>query len=149
MYSVLNTFSEYTYLYISKKHCFILFCCLFLKLSKAFSVSLSNKYFNKDAYKLLRKNLNFVPTIKKLLDEKINDFYRSINLKAHFNDNTKVKEKTGEEIFKKPTYKKSVPNKNHHTIQIFTEATKTELKMSLKLCAHTGPPTYLKKDHKH
>ena len=30
MYSVLNTHSEYTYFYISKKHFFKHFCCLFL-----------------------------------------------------------------------------------------------------------------------
>lgn len=38
--------------------------------------------------------------IKKLLEEKMNDFYRIIKLKAHFRDSTKVKEQTGEEIFK-------------------------------------------------
>ena len=37
--SVLNTLSEYTYLYVWKKH-LIDFCDLFLKSSKAFSVSL-------------------------------------------------------------------------------------------------------------
>ena len=55
-------------------------------------------------YKLLSKSLNIDPTIKqfqKILDEEINDFYRLIKLKAHFSDNTKVKEQTVEEIFKK------------------------------------------------
>ena len=55
-------------------------------------------------YKLLSKSLNIDPTIKKfqkILDEGINDFYRLIKLKAHFSDNTKVKEQTVEEIFKK------------------------------------------------
>ena len=41
MYSVLNTLSEYKYFYI-KKHYFIHLCCLFLKSSKAFSVSLES-----------------------------------------------------------------------------------------------------------
>ena len=54
--------------------------------------------------------------IKKLLDEKMNDFCRRIKLKAHFRDNTKVKEQIGEEIFKNVTNKKWAPNKNHHTI---------------------------------
>ena len=40
IYSVLNTFRIYMFLRI-KKHYFIHFCCLFLKSSKAFSVSLS------------------------------------------------------------------------------------------------------------
>ena len=44
-------------------------------------------------FPLLSKSL-----IKKLLEEKMNDFYRIINLKAHFRDSTKVKEQTGEEI---------------------------------------------------
>ena len=39
MYSVLNTLSDYTYFYISKKLLHTLFCLL-LKSSKAFSVSL-------------------------------------------------------------------------------------------------------------
>ena len=46
----------------------------------------------------------------------MNDFYRRIKLKAHFRGNTKVKELTKEDIFKKLTNKKLVPNKNHHTI---------------------------------
>ena len=69
-------------------------------------INLSNKHFTKDVCKLLNKNLNVVSTIKefnkKLLDEEINDFYWGIKLKAHFRDNTKVKEQT-EGIFKKPT----------------------------------------------
>ena len=39
MYVVLNTLSEYTY-FTYQKNYFIDFCCLFLKSSKAFSVSL-------------------------------------------------------------------------------------------------------------
>ena len=65
-------------------------------------INLSNKHFTKDVYKILNKNLNFVSTIKdfnkKLLDGKVNDFYRRIKLKAHFRDNTKVKEQAEEEI---------------------------------------------------
>ena len=40
MCSVLNTLSEYTYFYMSKNITSYHFCCLFLKASKAFSVSL-------------------------------------------------------------------------------------------------------------
>ena len=39
MCSVLNKLSEYTYLYMSKKHYFVHFCSLFLKSWKAFGVS--------------------------------------------------------------------------------------------------------------
>lgn len=71
-----------------------------------------------------------------------------IKPKAHFRDNTKVTERTEEEIFKKPTNEKWVPNKNHHSIKIFIEVTKTKSKMSLKLCVYAGPPTYLRKENK-
>ena len=85
-------------------------------------------------YKLLSKSLNFDPTIKKfkkILDEEINDFYRLIKLKAHFRDNTELKEQTAEEIFKKPTNKKWALNKNH-TIETFIDATKSGTKDELK-----------------
>ena len=79
---------------------------------------------------------NFVRTIKKfnkkLLDEEINDFYRHIKLKVHFRDNTKFKEQTEKEIFKKQANKKWAPNKNHHTIETFIEATKNVIKDELK-----------------
>ena len=59
-------------------------------------INFSNKHFTKNVYRLLNKNLDFVPTIKKfneqLLDEEIDNFYRFIKLKAHYRDNTKVKE---------------------------------------------------------
>ena len=78
-------------------------------------INLNNKYY---MYKRLGKNLNFVLTIKnfnkKLLDEEMNDFYRRIEMKAHFRDNTKVKEQTNENIFKKPINKKCVPYKYHY-----------------------------------
>ena len=42
MYSVLNTLSEYMYILLHiKKHYFIHFCSLFLKSTKAFSISLN------------------------------------------------------------------------------------------------------------
>ena len=57
-------------------------------------INLSNKYFTKDVYKILNKNLSFVPTIKKfnkkLLDEQINDLYRRIKLKAHIRATLKL-----------------------------------------------------------
>ena len=43
-YSVLNKLSEYIYFYIAKKHYFIHFCCLFLKSSKSYSVSLMENF---------------------------------------------------------------------------------------------------------
>ena len=96
---------------------------------------------------------NFVRTIKKfnkkLLDEEINDFYRHIKLKVHFRDNTKFKEQTEKEIFKKQANKKWAPNKNHHTVETFIEATKNVIKDELKLYAHASTSTYPKKKKKH
>ena len=43
MYIVLNTLSEYAYLFGIKKHYFIHFCCLFLKLLKDLYVSRINR----------------------------------------------------------------------------------------------------------
>ena len=47
MYGVLNTTSEYTYFYTSKNITSYTFCWLFLKSSKAFSVSLMSNGFTK------------------------------------------------------------------------------------------------------
>ena len=67
-------------------------------------INLSNKHFPKDVYILLSKTLNFVPNIKKfnkkLLDEKINDFYQCIKLKVHCREITKLKEQTEQDILK-------------------------------------------------
>ena len=65
IYSVLNTLSEYTYFYISKNIIyFIRFCCLFLKSSKAFSVSLTSVFMfllsNNYIYYLLKTSGNSV-----------------------------------------------------------------------------------------
>ena len=71
MYSLLNTLQLHI-----KKHYFIHFCCLFLKLLKAFSVSLDFKiiYFSclepfsthssfvRTSYLTLRKIINFIKT---------------------------------------------------------------------------------------
>ena len=96
--------------------------------------NLSNKHFTEDAYKLLNKNLNFVPAIKKFNKKllEINDFYRRIKLEAHFRDNTKVREQTVGEIFKKPINKMWAPNKNHLTIETFIDGTKNGVKDELK-----------------
>ena len=75
-------------------------------------INLSHIIFTIDVYKLLNKNLNFVPTQKtfdkKTFDKEINDFYdfyRWIKLKAHFKDAANQQHFIEEEIFKKPTSK--------------------------------------------
>ena len=73
MYSPLHKLSEYTYFYISKNATSkILFCCLFLKSSKAFIVSLSklsdvakNNVVKNIVYSELVKKFNAIKTIDK------------------------------------------------------------------------------------
>ena len=63
-------------------------------------------------------------------------FNKRIKLKPHFIDNTKVKEQTKEEIFRKPPNKKCAPNKNQHTSEIFVEPRKNGIKNKLQtICA--------------
>ena len=141
-------------------------------------INLSNNHFTTDVYKLLNKNLNSVPTIKKfsekLLDEEVNDFYQHIKLKAHFRDRTQVKEQTEEEIFKKPTNKKwhcakSVKickvskspysvriqeNTDHKILRIWTLFTQCGLQIKIITIwadehAHASTPTYPKNHKKH
>ena len=75
--------------------------------------------YERHVYKLLNKNLNFVPTQiafdKKTFDKEMNDFldfYRSIKLNAHFKDAANHQHLTEEGIFKKPSSKSWIPPKN-------------------------------------
>ena len=94
-------------------------------------IKLSTKTFSRDVFKLLNKNLNFVPMQKyfnkKKFFNEINAFYRRIKLKEHFKDKTN-KSKTEEDIFRKPNDKTWIPPKNHHTVETFIEATNNEVK---------------------
>ena len=90
-----------------------------------------NKSFTKDVYKLLNKNLNFVPTQKtfnkKAFNKEINVFCRRIKLKGHFKDTTSHQKITEDEIFKKPSIKSRIPPKSHHTVETFIEAINKEI----------------------
>ena len=71
----------------------------------------------------------------------MNHFYWCIKLRASFRDNTKVKKQTEEEVFKKPTNKTCVPDKNHHTVETFIKATKSGVEDELKTvrsCRYTN-----------
>ena len=103
-------------------------------------INLSTKTFNRDVFKLLNKNLNFVPMQKyfnktKFFNE-INVFYWRI--KAHFKDQ-KNKPKTEEDILRKLTGKTWISPKNHHTIETFIDATNNKV---IKKTAHIKPPKY-------
>ena len=64
---------------------------------------------SKDTYKLLNKNLSFIPTpgiySKSKLNDELQNFYRLIKLKAYFKDNESTTKKDENTIFipeKKP-----------------------------------------------
>ena len=81
-----------------------------------------------DSYRLL---FNFVPTqtnfSKTTLNEELEDFYKSIKLKAHFKNAEKKDRFSEKNIFRKPTNKTWVPDNNHHSIETFIEATRNEI----------------------
>ena len=54
-------------------------------------------------------------------------FFRLVKLKAHFKDQYNHKLNTEDQIFKLQNNKKWTPNKNHHIIETYIEATETEL----------------------
>ena len=56
----------------------------------------------------------------------INLFYRRIKTKANFKDQTN-KPKPEKDIFRKPTDKTWITEKNHHTNETFIEATHNEI----------------------
>ena len=84
----------------------------------------------------MNKNLNFVPTqtnfSKATLNKELEDFYRCIKLKAHFKNAENKDRFTEEDIFRKCTNKTWFPNSNHHSIQIFIEATRNEINNEIK-----------------
>ena len=77
-------------------------------------INLSTKTFDRDVFKLLSKNLNFVPKQKYFNKTKVfnemNGFYRRIKLKAHFKDHAN-KPKAEEVMFRKQTDKTWMPKR--------------------------------------
>ena len=98
-----------------------------------------NTIFTKDVYKLLNKNLNFVPTQKafdkKTFDKEINDFYdfyRFIRLKVRFKDAANHHHFTEKGIFKKPFSKYLDSSKKHHPVETFIKATNNDIDATIK-----------------
>ena len=54
-------------------------------------------------------------------------FFRLIKLKAYFKDNSMYNPSTEYQLFKPKTDKKRRPDKNHHTVETYIEATKNAL----------------------
>ena len=98
-------------------------------------INLSKKTSTKWTFQLLNKNLNFIPTAKVYnkhkLNEELESFYKLLKLKAHFKDNENTKLTTEEQIFKPQKKEKCTPNKNHHTVLTYTEATQRKLQKEL------------------
>ena len=86
-------------------------------------INLSKLSFSKNVYRLLNKNLNFVPTGK--IYNKIhhkydfNNFFRRIKLKRHFIDNEQANDLNKLKIKKRSTW---TPKENHHSIETFIKA---------------------------
>ena len=79
----------------------------------------------------MNKKLNFIatPSIfnKNQLNKELDDFFRLIKLKAYFKDNNMYNPSTEDQLFKPKTNKKWRPDKNHHTVETYIEATKNAL----------------------
>ena len=114
-------------------------------------INLTKHSFTKAEYKLLNKNLNFIPTPKVYnkneLDADLNDFFRRIKLKAYFKDTPNNKNDDENRLFKQNKNKKWTPPNNHHTINTYVEAVKKDIEQS-----KTVPPkkirSNLSKDEK-
>ena len=102
-------------------------------------------------YKLLNKNLNFIPTPKVYnkneLDADLNDFFRRIKLKAYFKDTPNNKNHDESRLFKQNKSKKWTPPNNHHTINTSIEAVKKDIKQSKTVTPRKIRPN-LSKDKK-
>ena len=86
-------------------------------------INLSKSSFSINVYRLLNKNLNFVPTGKiynKIqLKYDFNNFFRRIKLKRHFIDNKQANDLNELKIKKRSTW---TPKENHHSIETFIKA---------------------------
>ena len=76
----------------------------------------------------MKKNLNFIPTAsifnKNQLNKELDNFFRVIKLKAYLKDNDMYNPSREDQLFKPKTNKKWRLDKNHHTVETYTEGTK-------------------------
>ena len=92
-------------------------------------INLTQKIFSRKTFKLLNKDLNFVPAPNKINQKELNkreEFYRCIKLKFHFQDTLKQVDLSDEEYRFRNKNKHWVPTKVHHTIGPFIEAIKKD-----------------------
>ena len=99
-------------------------------------INLSTKIFCKDTFKLLKNNLNFVPTQKTINKDTINkqfeDFFRLIKLKVYFKNKKNKDLYSEEDRFKKQTNKNWIPTNNHHSIETLKQHAMKSKKKSKK-----------------
>ena len=88
-------------------------------------VNLSKHPFSKDTYKLLTKNLSFIPTLgiysKSKLNDELQNFYCLIKLKAYFKETETTTKKDENTIFIPEKQKPWTPSQNHHSIETFID----------------------------
>ena len=88
-------------------------------------INLSKHSFSKDTYKLLNKNLSFIPTpgiySKSKLNDDLQNFYHLIKLKAYFKDTESTTKKDENTIFIPEKQKPWTPSQNHHSIETFID----------------------------
>ena len=86
--------------------------------------------FSKNVYKLLNKNLSFIPTPKlynkKELKNDLDVFFRRIKLKAYFKDSPNETNSKKSELYF-PSKTNWTPKDNHHSIETYIEAVKKDL----------------------
>ena len=106
------------------------------------------KKFSRETFKLLNKNLNFVSTQdkinKKELHNQLDNFFRHIKLRSHFQDTCKQADLSDEEFKSKSKY--WVPTKTHHTIDPFIEATKNGINEQLTKTKKSSCSSLTKKE---
>ena len=89
-------------------------------------INLSKHSFSLDTFKLLNKNLNFVPTPKKYNKKKLDtddeNFFHLTKLRAHFKDiNPKSNIDQGNLPFQIKNKQKWTPQDTHHNVSTFID----------------------------
>ena len=90
-------------------------------------------------YKLLNKNLNFTPTSKiynkNQLSSDLQNFFRLIELRAHFKDETciaTVNQPNEQVPFKIMNKQKWTPKETHHAISTYTDLMENDINALMK-----------------
>ena len=93
-------------------------------------INLTSFSFSKNVYKLLNKNLSFIPTPKiynkKELKNDLDVFFRRIKLKAYFKDSPNETNSKKSE-FNFPSKTNWTPKDSHQSIETYIEAVKKDL----------------------